>query len=302
MLLPKFVGIGAPRCGTRWLHQCLSEHPQIALLAGEAYFFTTRRVVHSRWSKGLEWYSGLFEKCVGPGVTTWGEITPVYLFDDDTPGLMHECIPEAKLICCLRDQSERAYSWYRLFLHFNPDIFSTDYSFRQFLTYQNDVYGREGFYLEHLQRYLALYPRESMIVLLYDDLEKDPVGCIQRVYRFLEADSSFVPPSVNKRINPMNLEIPRSKTLERFSARIRKARKLKRMKLSRLGHVIDRLNSVQVAPADFPVRHKMGPEMRARMAELYRDHNKKLGEFLRRDLTRWNCGNWELKRDPRIFG
>jgi len=290
MLMPKFVGIGAPRCGTRWLAQCLSEHPQVGMPPHEAYFFTTRRVVHSFWSKGLQWYSGLFEKCFGSGITTWGEITPVYLFDDDTPSLMHKCIPDAKLICCLRDQSERAYSWYRLFLKTNPDIFKTDYSFRKFLTYHTEVYGREGFYLEHLQRYLALFPRESVLILLYDDLEKGPVCYIQRVFRFLEVDSSFIPPSSNNRINPMNLELPRSQALRRISARIRGSRRLTRIGLARIGHVIDKLNNMQVASADFPARHQMDPGIRARMAELYRAHNKELGEFLGRDLSHWNRG------------
>ena len=164
MLLPKFIGIGAPRCGTRWISQCLSEHPQISLPPHEVYFFTTRRMVHSFWTKGLEWYSGFFEECARSGSTLCGEITPVYLFDEDTPGLIHSCIPEAKLICVLRDQAERAYSWYRLFLKVNPDLFKTSYSFKKFLTYHTEVYSTEGFYLDHLKRYLGFFPRESLLI------------------------------------------------------------------------------------------------------------------------------------------
>jgi hypothetical protein len=285
MIMPKFIGMGAPRCGTRWLAQCLSEHPQIALPPHEVYFFTTRRVVHSFYSKGVQWYSGLFEKCVKPGVTTWGEITPVYLLDDDTPCLMHKHVPDAKLICCLRDQSERAYSWYRFFLKIHPDIFNTNYSFKTFLTYHTEVYGREGFYLDHLQRYLALYPRESILILLYDDLETDPWSYIQRVFCFLEVDSLFIPPSLNKRINPVNLEFPRSKTLKVVSSRLSGY-----LQLKKIGELIDRFNTVQVPLSEFPDRHKIDLEMRGKIAELYRAHNKKLGEFLGRDLSHWNCG------------
>ena len=295
MLLPKFIGIGAPRCGTRWLAQCLAEHPQIALPPNEVYFFTTRRLVHSHWSRGLEWYSALFEKCVGPGVTTWGEITPAYLQDDDTPKLIHRCLPEIKLICCLRDQSEMIHSQYRTFLRFNPEIFRTGFSFRQFLTYAPDVYGRYGFYMEHLQKYIALYPRESILILLYDDLEKEPVAFIQAVYRFLQVDSSFVPPSINRRINPMNLEIPkyRSETLAGISVNLRLPQKLKGIVPARIGRLINPVQTVQVKPIDFPARHQMDPELRDRIAELYRDHNKELGEFLGRDLSHWNCSKRE---------
>lgn len=285
MILPKFIGIGAPRCGTRWLAQCLSEHPQIVLPAHEVYFFTTRRVVHSFWSKGLQWYSGLFEKCIGAGVTTWGEITPFYLFDEDTPVLMHECVPDAKLICCLRDQSERAYSWYRLFLKVNPGIFRTDYSFKKFLTYHNEVFAREGSYLEHLQRYLKVYPRQAMLILLYDDLKTDPTSYIQRVFRFLDVDPSFTPLSLSKRINPMHLEIPRSKILHKITSKLGRYGKL-----GKILALVDKLNIVPVGISEFPRRHKMDPEMRDRIAELYDDHNKRLGEFLGRDLSHWNRG------------
>jgi hypothetical protein len=285
MFMPKFIGIGAPRCGTRWLAQCLYEHPQIALPPQEVYFFTTRRIVHSFWSKGLQWYSDLFEKCIGPGVTTWGEITPVYLFDDDTPSLMHRCVPDAKLICCLRDQSKRAYSWYRLFLKVNSEIFKTDYSFRKFLTYHTEVFGREGFYLENLQKYFAYYPRESILILLYDDLEKDPLSFIRKVFYFLKVDSSYIPPSLNKRINAMKLELPRSETFKKVSTNLWKFQRLQKI----LG-LLDKLNTIQVNNSDFPNRHRMDRELRDRMAALYSDHNKKLGDFLGRDLGHWNLG------------
>lgn len=286
MVLPKFVCIGAPRCGTRWLAQCLAEHPQIALPENEVYFFTTRRVVHSFWSRGVEWYASLFDGCIEPGVTNWGEITPTYLFDDDSPQLMHQCIPGAKLICCVRDQSERAYSWYRLFLKANPDIYFTRYSFRKFLTYHTEVYGREGFYLEHLQRYLVLYPRQSILVLLYDDLKNDPSAFIRDVYSFLDVDTAFEPPSLKRRINPMLLEVTRSRGLSRAAMRLKAHRGL-----FRIGSLLEGLATVQIDANDLPPRHQLDSETRINMADLYQEHNQRLGEFLGRDLCHWNQGH-----------
>ncbi len=42
MPLPKFIGIGAPRCGTQWLAECLAEHPEISLPPKGVYLFTTQ--------------------------------------------------------------------------------------------------------------------------------------------------------------------------------------------------------------------------------------------------------------------
>lgn len=283
IFLPKFIGIGAPRSGTRWLAQCLTEHPQIAMPPGEIYYFTTRRIVNSYYSRGLQWYSDLFKQSLKPDVKTWGEITPVYLYDEDTPFLMHQCVPDAKLICCLRDQSERAYSWYRFFLKVYPEIFNTNYSFRAFLTYHTEVYGREGFYLEHLQRYLALYPRKSIMILLYDDLEREPGTYLQQVYRFLGVDDSFVPPSLCKQINPTSFGFPRSNAVNRI---VSKMRTLPYIGL--FSNTIEKINTRHFEESEMPERHRLDSEMRVRIEELYRDHNKKLGDFLYRDLSHWN--------------
>ena len=285
MILPKFLGIGAPRCGTRWLAQCLSEHPQIALPPHEVYFFTTRRVVHSFWDRGVEWYKRLLADSMKPGAATWGEMTPVYLLDDDTPALIHQCIPNVKLICVLRDQSERAYSWYRFFLKVNPDLYWSNYSFRRFLTYHTEVCGREGFYLDHIERYLTYFRRESLLILLYDDLVNRPLSLIRDVYDFLGVDSAFVPPSVEKRINEADIVITRSLIIRRA------ALVLSRIPVLRwLSQPLERLNKKNMQRENLAPRHRLDPEMRARMRVLYHDHNRRLGAFLGRDLSHWNSG------------
>jgi hypothetical protein len=290
MPFPKFIGIGAPRSGTRWLAECLAEHPEISLPPEEVYFFTTSRVVHSFWGRGVEWYKKLLADTMKPGAVICGEVTPWYLVDDDTPKLIHQCVPEVKLICLLRDQSERAYSWYRFFLKVNSDLYFSDYSFRRFLTYHCEVYGRDGFYLDHIQRYLNYFPRDSLLVLLYDDLMSDPLSLIRDVYRFLNVDTTFVPQSARKRINETELVVPehvvpRSWIVEQTAGWLGA-----RPVVNRLSGPLKRLNSKKIEAKEIPIRHRLDPQMRARMRDLYCDHNQRLGTFLGRDLSHWNIG------------
>ena len=44
--LPDFLVIGAPKCGTHWLHECLREHPEVYLTPGvhEVFFFDRYRL------------------------------------------------------------------------------------------------------------------------------------------------------------------------------------------------------------------------------------------------------------------
>lgn len=291
-LLPHFIGIGAPRCGTRWLSQCLMQHPEVGIPENEVYFFSTRRMVHSFWSKGLPWYDKFLRAGIKPTSKVWGEITPFYLYDEDSAALIHQTVPNVKLICCLRDQAQRAHSWYTLFLRYNPELIHTRFSFKQFLTYSADVYGREGFYLEHIERYLQLFPRQSMLFLLYDDLVANPSAYVQRVFDFIGVDTAFTPPAVQEKINSMKtIRIPKHATWNNI------ATKFSRRGFHAPARWIHSFNAEAVTREELPARHQMSDEIRERMHTMFAAHNQRLGAFLGRDLTHWNTKGNDLESD-----
>jgi hypothetical protein len=218
-----------------------------------------------------------------PEARICGEVTPTYLLDDESADLIHQVLPKVKLIALLRDQCERAYSWYRFFLKTNPDLYETNYTFRRFLTYHTEVFGREGFYLEHLDRFLARFPRESLLILVYDDISLDPHTLARRIYEFLGVDPTFIPPSATKTINRADVTIQRSRVIGQATEMIRKFRGL-----GLVNKFLEQANSIRLQRWQLPSRHGLDPEMRQRMFELYADHNRRLGEFLRRDLSHWN--------------
>lgn len=279
--MPTFLGLGMSRSGTRWLARCLAEHPEVCIAPQEALFFVRRRFL-ATWSKGFDWYSSLLESCDKPDAKAWGEISPIYLADDESPELIHRHLPGVKLICSLRDQSEWLYSAYRLFLHFNPEIFKTGFSFRTFLVYSPHMF-REVFYLEHIRSYLELFPPEQLLILLYDDLKAEPELYIRKVYRFLGVDDSFRPSSVKMNINPMELSVKRSYRLHRLLQWLRE-----KPSRERLCAYLDSLNTVRVARDAFPERHRLTDDVREEVRGIYAEHNKALGEFLGRDLSHWN--------------
>jgi hypothetical protein len=243
-------------------------------------------MVFSYWSKGLPWYSSFLRSGISPHSKVWGEITPFYLYDEDSAQLIQQTVPNVKLICCLRDQFERAYSWYTLFLRYNPDLIYTRFSFKQFLTYCADVYGREGFYLEHIERFLKLFPRESILFLLYDDLVADPQSYVRRVYEFIGVDASFCPPAASRQINSMStIHIPKHPVGEKI------AQKFARRGLTKPMQWIRNINLISIQRDELPARHRPSTELRERMYTMFADHNVQLGKFLGRDLTHWNTGS-----------
>jgi sulfotransferase family protein len=281
MRLPTFLGIGMGRSGTRWLVECLAEHPQVFTYRSEVYFFSQRNYIDTN-SQGIDWYKSLFDDS-NPKIKHWGEITPTYIFERTSPELIKKHIPDVKIICTIREQVETLYSLYRLQLLQNyPQLFFTNYSFETHLRVSWII--EAGFYLEGLSRYMSSFPKENILILLYDDLVTDNEAYLKKVWDFLDVDSSFRPSVLDKRINTSNvIKAPLSLELARLSNNLSQSR------YTRLGRrILNRINVQNVKRSNFPERHKILPEIKHRLATIYSEHNKQLGEFLQRDLSHWN--------------
>src|SRR5258706_3186219 len=99
-----FLGIGAQKAGTTWLHEALSLHPALRFPGGkEVHFWDWHR------ARGVDWYRGLFG-AAAPGVKN-GEITPAYaLLPVEAIREIREINPALRVIYTLRNPLERAWS------------------------------------------------------------------------------------------------------------------------------------------------------------------------------------------------
>src|SRR5690349_11461994 len=104
--LPQFFGIGPPRTATTWLHRVLTGHVNLPRIVKEPRFFDLR------FSKGFDWYRGHFEP-IDPAMPT-GEISPTYFYSVDARHRIAKLLPNAKIICTLREPVARLYSLYRI--------------------------------------------------------------------------------------------------------------------------------------------------------------------------------------------
>lgn len=189
MTLPTFLGIGAMKAGTSTLHTLLAEHPDVAMAAHrkEVMFFDRY------WDRGLPWYEAHFSH-VERQVP--GEVTPGYLFHPEAAARMHAVVPQARLIAVLRDPVERAYSQYKFFVKEHAYAGDCEAFFNE---HPNAV--ERGLYDQQLARYRALFPPERLLVLLFEELTRDPLPQLQRVFRHIGVRDDFVPPSVGERMN-----------------------------------------------------------------------------------------------------
>ncbi len=204
-----FIGIGAQKAATSWLHSCLYEHPDLSLPATkEIHYFS-----NFFW-RGDAWY----EEQLGPSRANQiiGEISPSYLYSPEAAARIHDYNPNVKLIVCLREPVGRVVSAYRYAIQVGDH--SPSVSLREALR-ATPAYLEHSRYLAQLQRYLALFPRDQILVVLYEHIATDPLAFVQSIYRFLEVEPSFRPSSATARVNPSRGD-PRSLWLDRAVKRL----------------------------------------------------------------------------------
>lgn len=105
---PTFVIGGAPRSGTTYLCEALAKHPEVYL---PRPFIPEPKVLMGAVQE-LDVYRERYQKLLGEGAAyrVRGEKTSYYLECGTACGLLHQLVPDVKLIFILREPVGRAYS------------------------------------------------------------------------------------------------------------------------------------------------------------------------------------------------
>jgi hypothetical protein len=201
---PDFLGLGAQKAATSWIHACLLEHPQVFVPPDKEIHFFSRL-----YAKGPAWYERHFRGSRPDQVV--GEISPTYLYDLDAPRRIHEWNPEAKLVACLRNPVDRAFSAYRYAVKMGQ--VPPERSFADMLE-EKSSYIRHSLYHPQVERYLAYFPMERMLFVVYEDIAGDPVAFMQGIYRFLGVDGEYRPSAATRKVND-GMGAPRFKAVDR---------------------------------------------------------------------------------------
>jgi hypothetical protein len=231
-LRPNFLVIGAQKAGTTALHGYLRQHPAVFMPGWkELHYFSLK------YPLGERWYLSHFPLATSAVATrvrhgaplAAGEATPAYLFDPRSPGRVHAFDPGMKLVVVLRDPVERAYSHYWMEVETRDearsfedalaweqaevwpelDRWAADPEYVSPLPLFGRSYVARGFYCDHLQRWLALFPRDQLIALTSDELLESPARVLSDVERFLEVPDwqpASYPPENIREYPPMSPE------------------------------------------------------------------------------------------------
>jgi hypothetical protein len=209
-MLPDYLIIGAQRAGTTSLYLYLTQHPSVApvVIGKGVHYFDVD------FAKGPLWYRGHFPVTarrylskVGrdmPLIT--GEGSPYYLFHPLVPERVAALLPNVRLIALLRDPVARAFSHYQHFVERGIETLPTfeealdaeaerldgemqklrhDPLYRAY-NYQHYSYAARGLYMDQLDRWTSLFPRDRMLILQSETFFSDPEAGYGRVLDFLD--------------------------------------------------------------------------------------------------------------------
>lgn len=189
MTLPNFLVIGAPKAGTTSLYDYLRVHPEIFMPAmKEPRFFCYRGQAH--WfdypAATVAEYEALFDGVAGEKAI--GESTAVYFEFEDTARRVHEVIPDARFIACLREPVQRAFSIYHMNLRNQGR--NKGKAFLKALA--TDEALRKKYY-DGLKPFYDLFPRDRMKIILFEKLAQDTAATVRSLFKFLGVGTDFVP-------------------------------------------------------------------------------------------------------------
>jgi hypothetical protein len=188
---PDFVVAGFPRCGTTWLYEVLRLHPSVYLPVRKEINFFNRA-----YEKGLDWYTAYFadarsDQCAG-------DISPVYAEYPEVPGRIRATVPDVKLILIIRSHVPRLRSSY---WQLKRDGRSND-DLIDFLEGRSELspYLELQRYAPLLESYLRLFDRSKILIVLYEDLRKNPHGTIDEIVGFLGLEPGAYPEAMTQKI------------------------------------------------------------------------------------------------------
>jgi hypothetical protein len=181
--LANLIVIGAQKCGTSGLHYYLSLHPEVSVSdPKELNFFIAER----NWPRGIDWYRSRFDPEKPVRVDASPNYT-AYPQHKGVPERMVDVVPDARLIYLVRDPVDRiAAHWVHNYSkgRHQGDLAKT-------IMKPKTSYIDRSLYAMQLERFLAVYPREQVLVLEQEDLRARRQETLRGVFEFAGADPTF---------------------------------------------------------------------------------------------------------------
>lgn len=277
-----FMGIGFIKCGTTWLYDCLSEHPEVCMShIKETRFFVNNDILND-FSR-IENYKHYFDGCKRGQLK--GEFSPQYIESDLALKQIKEFYPDIKFILMLRNPVERAISKYFFDLKYSEKDIKRQVDKDILNKYPNSQYY---FYYNSIKKWFNHFPSQNIHIIILEEASINPKENIKKLYSFLGIDSDFIPQGLNKQSNKAhvfyfpNLQKIFSKSHHFLKKRPAISKFLKRVRP--LYRLKEKIRSKNIKYYNKP---EISLEVKAELQKKFQSEVEGLENFLNRDLSIW---------------
>jgi sulfotransferase family protein len=205
--VPDFFIVGHAKSGTTALYEMLRRHPQIYMPENKEPWFLASDMqprfqppMAGTPPQTLDEYLALFADAE-PGQQA-GEASSSYLWSRTAAEEIARVQPDARIIAILREPASFLHSLHLQLLQTHVE---SEKSLRRAIALEGArrqgkhiprrshrpqllQYSELVRYVEQLRRYHALFGRERVLVLIYDDFRRDNEASVRSVLRFLEVN------------------------------------------------------------------------------------------------------------------
>jgi hypothetical protein len=202
LAVPGFLIVGAPKCGTSWLHATLGQHPHIIVVPEEVEYFSSRFDERS-----AEWYLGLFdeqeravaERKAAPYV--FGEKSARYCsLPRDRIRAVHALLPNVRLVLMTRDPVARHWSHARRYFS-KPRVAEREGGDALSVPRERlfDLFTkirRLGDFSAMIDGWTSIYPAERLLVVSQEHALANPRAAFDAVLRHVGVPTSYDPAAI----------------------------------------------------------------------------------------------------------
>jgi hypothetical protein len=303
MKRPNFYVIGAPRCGTTALYTYLRSHPNVFLpeIKELHYFASDFPNVQKIRFKSVDDYLTMFADANENHLAV-GEISPLYIYSRVALKKIKEFNPAVKLIVILRNPAEFVQSVHQLNLSLlredEPDL-GKAWDLQELRSQGKMIpagcrepelilYGELGRFGKHVEKVFEVFPKEQVLIVLFNDFVKNPKNVYEDILSFL-----CIPSDNRQDFPPVNSNYEhRSKLLGRLLHPPQIIYKMYMKLISLFGirfmRIVNQIYSkIETFNARRVSRSSIDPALYARIQSYFRDDIHKLSELINRDLSTW---------------
>ncbi len=285
--------IGAMKSGTTSLSHHLSNFHGLSMCSPKEPGFFSRDDVFER---GLDWYAQLFS--VDDSTVYLGDASTCYSRYPTYPLVferIHRLYPEAKFIYLMRDPVKRAYSHYKHRMQEARIRGEKIISFSEAIESDEEMMAAVLYHMQ-IEKLLTHFPRQSLLCLKLEDLNRNPSDALDAVAEHLGLQSPDVKDdSIKNKSGSVYSKVTIQRTLRRIRRWPLLSWFLDRFTSEQRKWINDRLLAVgrNLIGKKLEREHDSGvsvmtDEDRKVLLEYYRKDSTALAELLGREFSVWS--------------